>query len=134
MSMMEINEASEFISSVADPDAVIIMGAGFSDEIGEDEIRVTVIATDFDDSGVAAAAPAAAPAANPFTPVRPVAAPAARPQGLFTGAAEKAAAAAPVLPVVPVTPAAPAAQAPEAAAPAAEEDPFDSIFKIFNTK
>ena len=48
MSMMEINEASEFISSVADPDAVIIMGAGFSDEIGEDEIRVTIIATGFD--------------------------------------------------------------------------------------
>ena len=44
-----------------------------------------------------------------------------KPQGLFTGATEKAAAAA----------------AP-AAAPAAEsdagEDPFDSIFKIFNTK
>ena len=48
MSMMEINEASEFIASVADPDAVIIMGAGFSDEMGEDEIRVTIIATGFD--------------------------------------------------------------------------------------
>lgn len=47
-------------------------------------------------------------------------------QGLFTGAAEKAAAAA-----APVTPAAPAAEE-KSAAP--EEDPFDSIFKIFNTK
>jgi len=42
-------------------------------------------------------------------------------QGLFTGASEKAAAAA--------APAAPAEQE----APAAE-DPFDSIFKLFNSK
>ncbi|MCR5576013.1 MAG: hypothetical protein K6F56_03280, partial [Oscillospiraceae bacterium] len=59
--------------------------------------------------------------------VRPAPAPAReRPQGLFSGAAEKAAAAAPAQPA-----AQPAAQ--EAPKPA-EEDPFDSIFKIFNTK
>ena len=44
-----------------------------------------------------------------------------KPQGLFTGATEKAAAAAP-------------ASAPAPAESSAEEDPFDSIFKIFNTK
>ena len=59
-----------------------------------------------------------------ITPVRPAAPARERPQGLFSGAAEKAAAAAP----------APAAPAQEPKAPAAEEDPFDSIFKIFNTK
>ena len=67
----------------------------------------------------------AAPVQTPaYTPVRPAAPARERPQGLFSGAAEKAAAAAP----------APAAPAQEPKAPAAEEDPFDSIFKIFNTK
>ena len=66
-----------------------------------------------------AVAPAApAPAAAPVRPVTVK----DKPQGLFTGATEKAAAAA-----------APAA-APAAEAAPAEEDPFDSIFKIFNTK
>jgi len=134
MDLDDVETAANLVQEAAHPEANIIFGASFDENL-EDEIRVTVIATGFDDSGVAAAAPAAAPAANPFTPVRPVAAPAARPQGLFTGAAEKAAAAAaPVMPVVPMAPAAPAAPAAEASAPAAEEDPFDSIFKIFNTK
>ena len=43
------------------------------------------------------------------------------------------AAAAPAAPTAPVTPAPTAAPAADAAAPA-EEDPFDSIFKIFNSK
>lgn len=47
MSMMEINEASEFIYSVADPDATVIMGAGYDSEMG-DGIRITIIATGFD--------------------------------------------------------------------------------------
>ena len=47
LSMMDINEASDFISSVADPDANIIMGAGYDDSLGE-AIRVTVVATGFD--------------------------------------------------------------------------------------
>ena len=133
MDLDDVETAANLVQEAAHPEANIIFGASFDENL-EDEIRVTVIATGFDDSGVNAAAPAAPAAANPFAPVRPVAAPAARPQGLFTGAAEKAAAAAtPVVPVAPVMPAAPAAETP-AAAPAAEEDPFDSIFKIFNTK
>lgn len=47
MSMMEINEASEFIYSVADPDATVIMGAGYDTDMG-DSIRITIIATGFD--------------------------------------------------------------------------------------
>jgi len=132
MDLDDVETAANLVQEAAHPEANIIFGASFDENL-EDEIRVTVIATGFDDSGINAA-PAAAPAANPFTPVRPAAAPAARPQGLFTGAAEKAAATA-APPVVPVVPVAPVAAAPETpAAPAAEEDPFDSIFKIFNTK
>ena len=134
MDLDDVETAANLVQEAAHPEANIIFGASFDDSL-EDEIRVTVIATGFEDNSVPAAAPAA-PAANPFTPVRPAAAPAApvapaaRPQGLFSGAAEKAAAAAPVAPVLPV---APAAEKAAAAAPA-EEDPFDSIFKIFNTK
>lgn len=47
LSMMDINEASDFIYSVADPDATIIMGAGYDESLGE-SIRVTVVATGFD--------------------------------------------------------------------------------------
>ena len=112
MDLEDVETAASLVQEAAHPDANIIFGATFDDSL-EDEIRVTVIATGFEEGGAAAqAAPAAAQAAP-------------RAQGLFTGAAEKAAAAAPV---------APAAPAAEPAAPAAEEDPFDSIFKIFNTK
>ena len=112
MDLEDVETAASLVQEAAHPDANIIFGATFDDSL-DDEIRVTVIATGFEEPGAAAqAAPAAAQAAP-------------RAQGLFTGAAEKAAAAAPV---------APAAPAAESAAPAAEEDPFDSIFKIFNTK
>ena len=112
MDLEDVETAASLVQEAAHPDANIIFGATFDDSL-EDEIRVTVIATGFEESGAAAqAAPAAAQAAP-------------RAQGLFTGAAEKAAAAAPSIPVAPAA---------EPAAPAAEEDPFDSIFKIFNTK
>ena len=112
MDLEDVETAASLVQEAAHPDANIIFGATFDDSL-EDEIRVTVIATGFEESGAAAqAAPAAAQAAP-------------RALGLFTGAAEKAAAAAPGIPVAPAA---------EPAAPAAEEDPFDSIFKIFNTK
>ena len=111
MDLEDVETAASLVQEAAHPDANIIFGATFDDSL-DDEIRVTVIATGFEEGGAAAqAAPAAATQAAP------------RAQGLFTGAAEKAAAAAPVAPA-----------AAEPAAPAAEEDPFDSIFKIFNTK
>lgn len=109
MDLDDVETAASLVQEAAHPDANIIFGATFDDSL-DDEIRVTVIATGFEEGAAAQAAPAAAAQAAP------------RSQGLFTGAAEKAAAAAPV--------AAPAAEA----APAVEEDPFDSIFKIFNTK
>ncbi|MCI7742218.1 MAG: cell division protein FtsZ [Clostridiales bacterium] len=115
MGLEDVEAAANLVQEAAHPDANIIFGATF-DETMQDEIRVTVIATGFEENVNAPAQEKAAAAA----PVRPVTVK-DKPQGLFTGATEKAAAAA----------------AP-AAAPAAEsdagEDPFDSIFKIFNTK
>ena len=79
---------------------------------------MTVIATGFEEAGNAEKAAE-----------KPAAAPAAKPQGLFSGAAEKAAAASAVPPpIMGENP--PAAESAEPAG----EDPFDSIFKIFNTK
>ena len=47
MSLLEVNEAAKFIYEAADPDANIIFGAGCDETLG-DKIRVTVIATGFD--------------------------------------------------------------------------------------
>lgn len=48
LGLLEVNEAAEIISQAADPEANIIFGAVI-DETIENEIRVTVIATGFDD-------------------------------------------------------------------------------------
>ena len=124
MDLEDVETAANLVQEAAHPDANIIFGATF-DESMDDEIRVTVIATGFDDGALAASAGTTEKSASAFAPVRPAVNKASS-QGLFTGAAEKAAAAA-----APVTPAASAAEE-KSAAP--EEDPFDSIFKIFNTK
>ena len=119
MGLDDIESAASLVQEAAHPEANIIFGASFDPSM-EDEIRVTVIATGFDES-----APSAAPAASSAAaPVRPVSV-SSKPQGLFSGAVEKAAAA--------PTPA-PSPAAKSAEEPAAEEDPFDSIFKIFNSK
>ncbi len=107
MGLEDVEAAANLVQEAAHPDANIIFGATF-DETMQDEIRVTVIATGFEDAPAAQAAEAAAPVVKE------------KPQGLFTGAAEKAAAAAvPEITESTETP---------------PEDPFDSIFKIFNTK
>lgn len=49
LSMSEVNEASKIIAAAADPDANIIFGATI-DESLHDQIRITVIATGFDES------------------------------------------------------------------------------------
>ena len=117
MGLEDVEAAANLVQEAAHPDANIIFGATFDDTM-QDEIRVTVIATGFEENVNAPAPEKTAPAAAPVRPVTVK----DKPQGLFTGATEKAAAAA------PAAPSAPAAEAP------AEEDPFDSIFKIFNTK
>ena len=117
MDLEDVETAASLVQEAAHPDANIIFGASFDDSL-EDEIRVTVIATGFEDGSVNSSSTQSAAAAQPVTPPRS--------QGLFTGAAEKAAASQPV--------AQPAAQSTAAQPAASEEDPFDSIFKIFNTK
>ncbi|HVJ48204.1 cell division protein FtsZ [Desulfitobacterium sp.] len=47
MTLFEVNEASEIIAEAADPDANIIFGAVIDESLKE-EVRVTVIATGFD--------------------------------------------------------------------------------------
>lgn len=49
LGIFEANEAAELIRQAVDPDANIIFGAGV-DETLNDEIKITVIATGFDDS------------------------------------------------------------------------------------
>ena len=123
MGLDDIESAASLVQEAAHPDANIIFGATFDPDM-EDEIRVTVIATGFDDSAPTAAAGASSVAAAPVRPVTVK----EKPQGLFSSAAEKAAAK-----PAPASAPAPAA-APAAEEPAEEEDPFDSIFKIFNSK
>ncbi len=47
LGLLEVNEAAELISAVADPEANIIFGAVIDEKL-QDEIRITVIATGFD--------------------------------------------------------------------------------------
>ena len=95
----EVETAANLVQEAAHPDCNIIFGAAF-DETLEDEIRVTVIATGFDEKP---AAPAAAPAA-PAPQAAPAPAPSAAADNFFS-----AAAAAPVQqPAAAVPPAPPA--------------------------
>ena len=116
MGLEDVEAAANLVQEAAHPDANIIFGATF-DESMQDEIRVTVIATGFDENKETAEIPAA-------QTVRPV----SRPQGLFTSASEKASAASAVPP--------PLENDPPMEVPASDpaEDPFDRIFKIFNSK
>lgn len=84
--------------------ANIIFGATFDNDM-DDEIRVTVIATGFDEGPVSKKGEQGKTVSTDEV-------------GLFTAATEKA------------REAAPAAEQQKAE----EEDPFDSIFKIFNSK
>jgi len=51
MTMQEVEDASRVIAKSADPDANIIFGAAINEEL-KDEIRITLIATRFDESRV----------------------------------------------------------------------------------
>ena len=110
MGLEDIENAANLVQEAAHPDANIIFGATFDDTL-EDEIRVTVIATGFDDgAGIAGGTPAS-------SAEKAAEKPAEGGQGLYTAASEKA-----------------AAERKTAGQPAGESDPFDDIFKIFNSK
>ena len=107
MGLDDVEAAASLVQEAAHPEANIIFGATFDDSM-DDQIRVTVIATGFENGF--------APGASAVAEQKPK-------ENLFSAASEMAAAAegkpAPVQPEKPA---------------AAEEDPFDSIFKIFNSK
>ena len=139
MGLEDVEAAADLVQEAAHPDANIIFGASF-DESMQDEIRVTVIATGFEEGAAQAAAAERAAMARKTVAETPAQEPAA-------AAASAAVPSAPSVPPVfkkaapamtPVTPgAAPAAPVAPPAAGAEEEpaeDPFDNIFKIFNTK
>ena len=118
MGLDDVETAANLVQAAAHPDANIIFGASFDNSM-DDEIRVIVIATGFDEGSQTAKAVAtttaggasAAAAAQQVAPDDV--------EKLFTRS-EK-----------------PAEDKPAAAAekPAPdEEDPFDSIFRIFNSK
>ena len=112
MGLEDVEVAANLVQAAAHPDANIIFGASFDNSM-EDEIRVIVIATGFDDdSPTAKAVSTTATASASTAPVEDVK------ENLFSGASAYASA-------EPAAPAAPAAE---------DEDPFDSIFKIFNSK
>ena len=130
MDLEDVETAANLVQEAAHPEANIIFGATFDSSL-QDEIRVTVIATGFEETAAPAAqTPASATTASAAAPVRPVAK--ERPQGgIFTGAVERPAAS----PVqnIPVAPAPMSdARTASAGAETPAEDPFDSIFKIFN--
>ncbi len=111
MGLEDVEAAANLVQAAAHPEANIIFGATFDDTM-DDEIRVTVIATGFDE------------VPSKRTPV--IKDPTEdKHRGLFTAAAEMAGASAPATsgeqPVGTL-------EKPK------EEDPFDSIFKIFNSK
>ena len=108
----EVEQVATLVQQAAHPDANIIFGATF-DEAMEDEIRVTVIATGFDESTGKSTM-----AEKPFTE--------AEKKVEQTAAAQKA-----------EEETADAPQQPEPASVSsgdAEDDPFDAIFNIFNKR
>ena len=102
----DVEAAASLVQEAAHPDANIIFGAAFDEDM-EDEIRVIVIATRFDEAFEDGSLP--------------------EKQTLFNGMPESR-----VREPVPQPEEEPAPQ--PAPLPPQEEDPFDTIFKIFNSK
>lgn len=102
MGLEEVEKAAEMVKDVADPDALFMMGAAFDEEL-EDEIRVTVISTGFEEG-------AGKLSSNVFSAGKQSAASGGEQREKGTG--ER-----PAL---------------EPLSEEAEKDPFEDIFKIFN--
>jgi cell division protein FtsZ len=107
MGLEDVETAANLVQAAAHPEANIIFGASF-DNTMEDEIRVIVIATGFDEDSQTAKAVS--------TTAAPTAAVEDKKENLFSAASEMA------------------SEKKAAPQPPEEEDPFDSIFKIFNSK
>lgn len=109
MGLEDVEAAANLVQEAAHPDANIIFGATFDNSL-DDEIRVTVIATGFEEGRAKAPGTEAAKAPQ---------------EGLFTQAQQQAA-----QPQQQEAPAQQAAQQPQGQ----EDDPYDTIFKIFNSR
>ena len=73
LGIQEINDAADLVAKNVDPEANIIFGTVVDESLG-DQVRVTVIATGFNDSNVQQTLPSMTmPAARPAAPARPVA-------------------------------------------------------------
>ncbi len=127
MRLMEVDEAANHIRNLVDPDANIIWGSAFNEDL-QGKIRVSVVATgiegDADNVAPAVAAPARGfsfqPGRSTSAPIAPVAAAAAAP----APAPAPAAVAAPVAPAPAPTPAPEAAAAPAATPDLVLEEPL----------
>lgn len=86
MAMQEVSEAAKIITQSADPQAEVIFGA-IIDEAMKDEVKITVIATGFENgrmaTPVAKAAPQKVTFSSPNQPVAPVAPTPAPPQSSY---------------------------------------------------
>jgi cell division protein FtsZ len=69
MSLMDVNEAASSVQMAAHPEAEIIFGAVIDEQMGE-AMRVTVIATGYDDASMRAVSPAASVRARRPEPER----------------------------------------------------------------
>ena len=117
MGLEDIEAAANLVQEAAHPDANIIFGASFDNDM-QDEIKVTVIATGFEEPSSGSAKSSA----SSLGPIRTSAPP------------KESIPSAPAEPPKPVAPSRPKEQPQPAQEKPAEEDPFDSIFKIFNSK
>lgn len=122
MTLEDVESAANLVQEAAHPEANIIFGASFDPEL-QDEIRVTVIATGF------AEPTASSSASDPFGKNAKSFAKPSQSMPVFQQKEEET-------PIIPVMPGQSSEEETEEEQPAAPsgDDPFDSIFKIFNNK
>ena len=119
MGLEEVNEASLMVEQLAHPECNIIFGAGIDETLG-DEIIITIVATQFDDSyGMRDVAPP--------QPLRPVINPSHR---QYEAPAYATVAPEPEPMPEPVAPPPPPVQPPEPE----ERSPYDDILELFTKK
>ena len=119
----EVEQAASLVQAAVHPDALTIFGASFDEDM-DDEIRVTVIATGFEEKKAEPEAPAAAPAQQQ----------AAAPQGQQKAAPAQQAAADPRRRFDDLLGGSLFSTAEEKVAEDEEDDPFADIIKIFDNK
>lgn len=122
MTLEDVESAANLVQEAAHPEANIIFGASFDPEL-QDEIRVTVIATGF------AEPTASASGSDPLGKNSKAFAKPSQSMPVFQQKEEET----PIIPVMPGQNTEEEAEEEQPAAPVGD-DPFDSIFKIFNNK